>query len=729
MRTATKTWIVFTVLFMSMSSMAQNLSRFLIKENPADDSRVEHACKVSDLIIYISSPLDELTFESNVIKTDSFKTIQHRELGEYAICHPNVNENFVLTVKKEGYTSIDIPIDGFRNRYNFTITGELVKGSLHFISNPSNAYVQIEGMTRFTTPEIQKVPSAAYKAKLSKKLYVTIDTIVTFPIDDLKEFSFVLKPDFPSLKFDIQSLDSTDFRQAPVLWIDQDSVILEGLANKRKKPASFDGDVILNTVYDDSLIPVEPGYHQIKIGAPGFNTFEIPETQKFENGKINNISARLTPYYGYLNVVDDENNEGADIFLDGKPVGKAPKELKIRTGSYKINLVKPGYTTMENQYKAVITKDSVLYLPIPMYICKQVNFVTRPTRCPVILEGGKDSILGYTPFRKSFQEGVYSFRIEKKSGGFVTEKHTLIIDEKRKDNDTVTFYLKTGEILKMNSETSGLDLELHGLDTLKSIFAGTNLKTPCPINIPYGKYYATLKEGNLKRYHGTVIHNAYNNGTVILPCYSNKSFKPIVADFRGRDNFEFTFGQSYFLGFTGLSTGILNVEYYSNKFDIGETEPKKISMLITSIFFLNWDFRIGGSIMRNLDICALGRFKYSPGLKFADFNVRGYNDASMITGFYGLELTTRLPYVNFNCKAGMQHLKGTCNIYDGILKKYETDGVPVNFKSPVLSVGLTVNRRIDRSNNMLRLWYHPPVNLLSIYTRIKMKLTREKGKA
>jgi len=150
-------------------------------------------------------------------------------------------------------------------------------------------------------------------------------------------------------------------------------------------------------------------------------------------------------------------------------------------------------------------------------------------------------------------------------------------------------------------------------------------------------------------------------------------------------------------------------------------------MFITNIFLLNWDFRMGGSIMRNLDICALGRIKYTPGLKLADFNVNGFNDATMLTGFYGIELSSRLSYFNINCKAGMQYLNGTCNVYNTTLSQYESEGIPISVKSPIVSLGVTLNGRINKSNNMLRLWHQPPVNLAKIYSYVKLKMGKKKG--
>ncbi|MCX6226576.1 MAG: PEGA domain-containing protein [Bacteroidia bacterium] len=468
-------------------------------------------------------------------------------------------------------------------------------------------------------------------------------------------------------------------------------------------------------------------------------TWLITPSLRFDKGKITPLKARLLPVYGTLNVIDDENNEGANIFLDDRLIGKAPLvEYKVRIGKYKVRLVKPGYKMMADYYDATIVQNGAFDLPVALYVSKQIYLVSIPTRANVYLEGAKlegvkDTLFGSTPFKRILQKGKYTLRFEK-SGGFVPEKYYLEIDETSKDNDTIRFPMRKGYPLIIKSETSDLALEIHGLnsgpDSLANIVINQNLKTPAPLNIPFGKYSVILREGNLKRFHGKIKHDPKNIGEIKLPCYSNKSFKPLVADFISTDNFELSFGQSYFFGFTGLSTAIFNVQYFAKKQvdEFGVNTGEKISMLIPNIFLLNWDFRIGGAIMRNLDICALGRIKYTPGLKAADLNIPGYNDATMLTGFYGIELSSRFSYLNINCKAGIQQLSGTCNVWNTNEKKY-TEGIKINEMNPVVSFGITINGYISGSNNMLRLWHQPPVNLLKKFAYSKMKRNSKKGAA
>ncbi|MCX6226577.1 MAG: PEGA domain-containing protein [Bacteroidia bacterium] len=246
MKTIKPNWIICTLIFISMSSFAQNPSIFILQTLPVDNTYLAEKCNTSDLIIFISCKIPGLSFESNVIKTDSFKQFFNPDREEYIICHSM--EPFMLTINCPGYESRDEPIDGLKSRYKFKITGKLVMGVVNFISKPKGASVQFFGMTEFPTPSTQRMATGEYPATMRKNGYKTLDTTVVFSPDVTKDLTFELKPDFPSLKFDIQSIDSLDFTEPPVLIVDTDTIILDGYVNKGKKLASFDNDLAYNTV-------------------------------------------------------------------------------------------------------------------------------------------------------------------------------------------------------------------------------------------------------------------------------------------------------------------------------------------------------------------------------------------------------------------------------------------------------------------------------------------------
>jgi hypothetical protein len=76
----------------------------------------------------------------------------------------------------------------------------------------------------------------------------------------------------------------------------------------------------------------------------------------------------------------------------------------------------------------------------------------------------------------------------------------------------------------------------------------------------------------------------------------------------------------------------------------------------------------------------------------------------------------------------MQFFDGTLNVFNSLTAKYdEALAVPVNTKMPVISLGVTICGRIDRNNNMLRIWQQPPVNFPKMFNFLKKKLGKKKA--
>ena len=118
---------------------------------------------------------------------------------------------------------------------------------------------------------------------------------------------------------------------------------------------------------------------------------------------------------------------------------------------------------------------------------------------------------------------------------------------------------------------------------------------------------------------------------------------------------------------------------------------------------------MGGSILRQLDVCLLGSVKWTPGLKVTNFHLDdAYYDAAMWDYFYGLEISSRISYFNANVKIGQQMFNGDINIWDNANEEY-SDKINVNVHDFIISVGITISGKVFRSNNMLRFWKKPLV--------------------
>jgi hypothetical protein len=90
-------------------------------------------------------------------------------------------------------------------------------------------------------------------------------------------------------------------------------------------------------------------------------------------------------------------------------------------------------------------------------------------------------------------------------------------------------------------------------------------------------------------------------------------------------------------------------------------------------------------------------------------NFFDFHDASMLTYFYGIEISTRLSVFNLNVKLGQQVMEGEVNVWDKEQGEY-TNFFDINEDNFIVSFGFTLNGRVSGSNNMFRLWRKPVVN-------------------
>jgi hypothetical protein len=275
--------------------------------------------------------------------------------------------------------------------------------------------------------------------------------------------------------------------------------------------------------------------------------------------------------------------------------------------------------------------------------------------------------------------------------------------------------LKRTYPLTLSNEGKGkYHLEIKGIDSMPdTLINKENRIGGQEILLPYGRYRLKLLDEKRVVYRGRHHHSSNYKPVITLPVYSKTSFRTLSLDYVDLTDIEASIGQSQFFRGSGLSSSFLIFQYLHKGVKRSSAIiPEYIdtmAMLMPSVFLLNWDFRMGGSIFKYLDICALGRFKYSPGIKFLGVNINGYNDVSALSYFYGFELSTRLPYFNLNLKVGNQSINGKSFVYDKSSGDYSKEDIPLSISGTVVSFGLVINGPIEKTNNMLRLWKRPMV--------------------
>lgn len=700
---------------------SQHMETMLVEKMDRVSLVFPEQCSPEDLIIVINSSLPGLKFESNMIPAEEFTVIHNEMENQYIICHEKIK--FKLTVSGTNLQSEDIDIFDIEKPLAFRISANTAKGIVHIITNPRNSTVIFPDLNNLVLSSNQPITnvSGKYRINIVKAQYKNVDTMIVIPRDAEKTYNINLIPLFSRIKVDLRTDDNSLFLKAPTMWIDSVKIELDALVKPGMNQRSFFDDVEFFKFYEGNIIPVTEGPHKIKIEAESYIPFETTILAK--EGKLHHISVSLEPIFGYLTFVDKQSAEGTSIFVNNQKIGVVPLfKAKTRVGNHKVRFEKPGYSSLKEEYPLTVVENKNTDFDVSMLVARKIIIETTPSSSEVMLDGTR---IGFTPVSALVNAGNHEILIRK--SGFATEKISKLISENSPNEEIIKYNLRSVSPLSIISERPGLTVNITGRNENKNIAIEEKYITPANIPLPYGSYALSLSEGNRVFYKSTISHEAEIIKRGKLPNYSRSSFHLLEASIglkqgTGRiadikkwediDNFEASFGRIYVFPGSGLSSALLNVDYKLIK-----TDSASFKTLAPNFFFLNWDWRLGGSIIRQIDVNLIGRIKYTPGLKVLGANIPGYADVEMLNYFYGIEISTRLSYFNIHFKTGMQVKEGKLNYWDSKQKKYGymsqrvfvEESLPLSKikESWVGSIGITLNGKVYKSNNMWRLWQKP----------------------
>lgn len=705
-----KLFLLLLGFILSFKVYSQNLQTMYIEKMESVSLVVPELCTPEDLVIQINSSIPNLKFESNMLPSGEFNIIHDTVSNQYLICHEKIR--FKLTVSGPNLQSEDIEIFELDKPIGYRISANTAKGKVNIITNPRNSTVIFPDLNNLVLSANQPITnvSGKYRVNIVKAQYKNVDTIIVIPRDAEKTYNIDLIPLFSRIKLDLRTDDNAPFIKTPVIWIDSVMIELEAMVKPGKNLRSFFDDVEFLKFYEGNIIPVSEGTHKIKIEVESYIPYET--TIQAKNGKLHNISVSLEPIFGFLTFIDKQFSEGASIFINEQNIGKVPLfKVKTRVGTHKVRFEKLGFIPLETEYTIAVQEKQNTDFDVSMQVARKINFATEPSNSEVIMDGTR---LGFTPFTKLINAGTHDILIRK--SGFASEKMSKLISELTPDEETVNFKLRSVKPLTITSEKDGLLVNLIGTNDLKNIEIDQTLKTPADIPLPYGNYKISLTDGTKVLYKSTIDHFPEILKRGKLPNYSRSSFHVLTGNFENLDNFEASFGRIYIFPGSGLSTALINVDYklvsVITKTDT-ITNTINYKTLAPNIFFLNWDWRLGGSVLRQLDVNLLGRAKYTPGLKVMQFNIPGFSDVEMQNYFYGVEVSSRLSYFNLSFRFGRQINIGKINYWDKDKKVYKDADIPLKKENrTVFSIGITLNGKVYKSNNMLRLWNKPLIDPL-----------------
>ena len=688
-------------LLMAKQVYPQSIELLNVERLDEESFIIPAQCNPGDLIVVINSSIEGLMFESNILPDNEFKVIHFEEANQYIICHER--EKFKLTVSGPGLQSYDIDIFNLDENHVYRLTSNILRGTIIVNTNPGNAIVFLPTINvNASSGRPITNNSGRYRINILKDSFKTIDTLLTIPSLDTTVYTFNLEPNFSSIILDLTTEGTTQLENPPILWIDERRISLDAMVRPERYRSFFDG-VDMFSLYEGNIIPVPPGNHRIRIELPNYIPFETHIHT--ERGKTTRLPISLELVYGYITIIDESNSIGARAYVNNDYVGEVPVfKARTRVGMNTVRFEKQGYMTERDHFPVYVAENMNVDLYVSMRRSRSITFITEPSSADIFLNGER---IGFSPLTVAIPAGEHGLQIRR--AGYSTLGVKTDSDDVNLSGDTLFIELKQNMPFKLSSEGKNQTATIIGLDDLSDMVFDSSYNIPSTINLPFGSYYVVTKKDEKVTFRGRVLHSS-RRGTKTLPSYSKSSFTVLAIDEINMKNLEFSIGRNHIFPGTGLSTTVLNTQYYI--FEEANTEYKT---LMQTLFFLNWDWRIGGSLLRQLDICFLGRYKYNPGLKTINLNFPGFHDAKMNTLFYGFEVSTRFSYVNLNMKLGQQIFKGRINVFDDENKSYLRDPIVVDKTKGIISFGLTVNNTVERSNNMARLWHKPMINRLLDY--------------
>lgn len=709
---------IIVVTLFAVNAQENKVDLFIeaLSEQEAYDIKGGGGCSPGDIIITVKSDIKLLSFDSNVM--DIASVSYDADKGEYVFCH--YKESFWLTVASPNHISKKTYIDGKNSKYAFRIVEKAATGKIHLKTTPNNALIDFGFSGQ--SPQLSSYPiemnAGEYKIRISKNGYQSIDTAIVVPSDgSTRQMEVSLRPLFGKIHLDISSADKAQFQILPVIDIDTAHVNLADLHIKEKLH-SFDAaeNVQYFKLYEGGYVPLPDGSYNVTVNSPGFKTYN---TQVLSNkGGTTPLVVKMEPIVGYLTVIDHENAVGADVILDEQVVGKVPLfKYPVRVGNHKVKLQKSGFMTSEEDYAFMIQENTEYDLPINMHIYKEFNVVSDPSSAEVLINGKR---YGFTPLKVSLPEGDHEL-IMRKSGFMDVIKKIKVGIDRTPIVDTLNYRMEKTHPTSIHSERDGLRMIVKQDDNI--IFK--NLLTPTELLLAPGTYMLELFEDKSRRFKGEV--KIKDQDMLFLPCYSKGTFTVLSGDYYLLKPKAMSENENYYnllasgdFGKFNLFPGVATSIIKANLFQVNEAYKGLVKqvpeageykfnnyMLSSSFMFLNGELRLGGSILRQLDVAFLGSFAWFPSLSILGLEEWGANHISGKQAFVGIELSSRVSPFNMNIKIGQDIYKGDYNfLYEAKGKKaYHKQAFELS--SFGIKVGFTLGQKPSKGNNMIRLWHKP----------------------
>ncbi|MEZ4368452.1 MAG: PEGA domain-containing protein [Kofleriaceae bacterium] len=180
------------------------------------------------------------------------------------------------------------------------------------------------------------------------------------------------------------------------------------------------------------LKDIKPGEHVIEVRAAGHQSREERVTVNAGSSAVLklDLTATVATDEGTLKVISAV--PGAQVFIDGEPVGRAPQEKRVGAGEHFVRVDLTGYKPFEQKVR--VEAGQVLTVQAELQAVGQLRLISNPPGASILINGMPAS--GVTPLDTEVAAGTTVVRIE--LPGFDAQERTLEIGGGRSETISVT---------------------------------------------------------------------------------------------------------------------------------------------------------------------------------------------------------------------------------------------------------------------------------------------------
>jgi hypothetical protein len=333
---------------------------------------------------------------------------------------------YTVRIVKQGYEQYYVRVEvTAEERKTVFAYLEATDGGLVAKSEPKDAKVYLDGSYVGTTPfERQDLSPGSHRVRITKEGYRTWERDVTIKAGDTVQFVAPLKR-------------------------------AEGGLSAKSEPKGakvyLDGKMVGSTPFEGQ--DLSPGAHTVRITKDGYQTWERDVTVKAE--ETVEFVARLKRAQGGL--VAKSEPKGAEVYVNGKSVGKTPYEDKgLAVGSHTVHIKKHGYGAWEQTVQVDPGKTVEVMARLRAEGGRLLGR-SEPNAAKMYLDGKH---IGTTPVEQSgVSPGSYAVRVTKP--GYESWEGSVVVETGKTAEVMARLKRAKGE-LSANSDPRGATVYLDG---------------------------------------------------------------------------------------------------------------------------------------------------------------------------------------------------------------------------------------------------------------------------